>query len=114
MPHAAVVVGHGGFDTTMGAIAAGVPQVIMPLFSLDQRLNADHVEAVGAGLALRSGPDDVTRIPAAVRALLAGTSHREAAQEVAAQIAKLPLVADMVPVLETIAAGTGLDPVSPA
>jgi UDP:flavonoid glycosyltransferase YjiC (YdhE family) len=114
MPHAAAVVGHGGFGTTMGAIAAGVPQVIMPLFSLDQRLNADHVEAVGAGLALRSGPDDVSRIPAAVRVLLAGTSYRDAARQVASQIAKLPPVTDMVPVLETIAAGAGLDPVSPA
>lgn len=111
MPHAEVAVGHGGFGTTMNAIAAGVPQVIMPLFSLDQRLNAQQVEAVGAGLALRRGAEDVGRIPQAVRTLLAGTSHREAAQEVAAQIAQLPPVAQMVPVLEEVAAGGGVGPV---
>lgn len=111
MPHAGAAVGHGGFGTTMNAIAAGVPQVIMPLFSLDQRLNADHVEVVGAGLALWRGAEDVGRIPKAVRTLLAGISHREAAREVAAQIAQLPPVAQMVPVLEEVAAGGGVGPV---
>jgi UDP:flavonoid glycosyltransferase YjiC (YdhE family) len=94
----------------MSAIAAGVPQVVMPLFSLDQQLNAEHVEAVGAGLALRSGPDDVGQLPAAVRRLLAGTPHRAAAREVAAHIAQLPVVSEMVPELEKIAAGSGPGP----
>ena len=34
MRHAAVVVGHGGFGTMMTALVAGVPQVVVPLFSL--------------------------------------------------------------------------------
>jgi UDP:flavonoid glycosyltransferase YjiC (YdhE family) len=83
----------------------------MPLFSLDQRLNAEHVEVAGAGLTLWRGAEDVGRIPEAVRTLLAGTSHREAAREVAAQIAQLPPVAQMVPVLEEVAAGGGVGPV---
>lgn len=107
MRHAGVAVGHGGFGTTMTAIAAGVPQVIMPLFSLDQRLNAERVEAVGAGIALRRGAEDVGQIPQAVRTLLEGTSHREAAQEVATHIAHLPTVAQVVPVLEEIASRDG-------
>lgn len=108
MPHAAAVVGHGGFGTTMGAITAGVPQVVMPLFSFDQRLNAERVAAVSAGLALRPGTVDVGLLPEALRTLLVGTSHRQAAQEVAAQIAGLPPVADVVPLLEEIAGEAGL------
>lgn len=105
MSHADAVVGHGGFGTTMTAIAAGIPQVIMPLFSLDQRLNAERVEAVGAGLTLPRGAQDVGLIPQALSTLLTETSHREAAQTVAAEIALLPPVTQMMTMLERIAAG---------
>ena len=40
MPLAAAMVGHGGFGTTMSAIAAGVPEVVVPLFAGDQFINA--------------------------------------------------------------------------
>jgi UDP-glucoronosyl and UDP-glucosyl transferase len=46
---AAVVVGHGGSGTTLGALAAGVPQVVAPLFA-DQPYNAARVAVVGAGV----------------------------------------------------------------
>ena len=50
--HAAVVVGHGGYGTTMGTLRDGVPLVVLPLFSLDQWANAAAVAAAGAGIAL--------------------------------------------------------------
>ena len=56
LPHAAAVVGHGGFGTTTAALASGVPQVVVPLFALDQFVNAAHVEAVGAGVRLVAMP----------------------------------------------------------
>ena len=56
-------VGHGGFGTTMLALAAGVPQVIVPLFASDQHVNARHVAATGAGVCLDGGPDDLGRSP---------------------------------------------------
>ena len=46
---AAVVVGHGGSGTTLEALAAGVPQVVAPLFA-DQPYNAARVAVVGAGV----------------------------------------------------------------
>ena len=43
------MVGHGGFGTTLGALLAGVPQVVVPLFA-DQPSNAERIAAIGAGL----------------------------------------------------------------
>jgi UDP:flavonoid glycosyltransferase YjiC (YdhE family) len=31
MREAALLIGHGGFGTTMTAVAAGVPQLVLPL-----------------------------------------------------------------------------------
>jgi MGT family glycosyltransferase len=103
MPHAAVVVGHGGFGTTMSALAAGVPQVVVPLFALDQRINADHVAAVGAGVSLAGGPDAFGSLPDAVAALIDGPSYRQAARGVADEMAALTPLADIVKVVEALA-----------
>ncbi len=56
LTQAALLLGHGGFGTTMGALTAGVPQVVAPIFTSDQIINARHVAAVGAGRAVPSGP----------------------------------------------------------
>jgi UDP:flavonoid glycosyltransferase YjiC (YdhE family) len=55
MPHAAAMVGHGGFGTTVQALAAGIPVVVVPLF-VDQPHNARRVHDAGVGLALEDGP----------------------------------------------------------
>jgi hypothetical protein len=103
MPHAAAMVGHGGFGTTMAALAAGVPQVVLPLFAFDQRVNADHVAAAGAGLAVDGGPAAVGALPDAVARLLAERSYRDCARAVAEEMAALPPVDDAVPILERVA-----------
>jgi UDP:flavonoid glycosyltransferase YjiC (YdhE family) len=103
MPYAAAAVGHGGFGTTMAALAAGVPQVVVPLFSIDQRFNAEHVAATGAGVHLDGGPAAVAALPDALARVLAGTSHRDAARAVADEMAGLPPVTDAVTVLERLA-----------
>lgn len=63
---ATAVVCHGGGGTTLGALAAGVPLVVVPLFSSDQHINARRVAASGAGVnvapeagAIRAGLDEV-------------------------------------------------------
>ena len=55
-PHAAAIVGHGGHGTTLGALAHGVPLVVVPLFSVDQWANAAAVARTGAGVALDAEP----------------------------------------------------------
>ena len=62
LAHAAAMVGHGGFGTTMGALAAGVPQVVVPHLHLRPASStAAHVAAVGAGIAVEMGPGSVAR-----------------------------------------------------
>lgn len=51
LPKACAFVHHGGIGTTAQALAAGIPQLVMPL-SHDQPDNAARVKALGAGLVL--------------------------------------------------------------
>jgi len=90
MTEAALVIGHGGFGTTMTALAAGVPQIVMPLFAFDQFINAQRVDAVGAGIQLPGGLDSVAAVSEAVRRLLAQPRFADGARSVAAEIAALP------------------------
>ena len=62
---ASAMVGHGGFGTTTGALLAGVPQVVVPLFA-DQPYNAARVEGLGVGLV--ATPEDPGSIRTAARA----------------------------------------------
>ena len=100
---ASVVLGHGGFGTTMGAVAAGVPQVVAPIFSSDQVVNARHVAAVGVGRAMSPGPSAISSACEAVSVVLAEPGYGVRAQSLAAAVAALPPAADAVSVVERAA-----------
>jgi UDP:flavonoid glycosyltransferase YjiC (YdhE family) len=103
MGQAAAVVGHGGFGTTMATLAAGVPQVLLPLFSFDQAINAERVAAANAGIQLPGGLAAVTDLPAALRRVLGDPTFAEGARAMAAEIAALPSVTESLLVLEQLA-----------
>jgi UDP:flavonoid glycosyltransferase YjiC (YdhE family) len=101
-----VVVCHGGSGTTFGALAAGVPLVICPLFA-DQRVNARVAESAGAAIvaprrevprgALRGlGPADVDPLREAIERVLAEPAYRRAAKRIAAEMAEMPTVDEVV------------------
>ncbi|MEV6814541.1 glycosyltransferase [Micromonospora sp. NPDC051296] len=90
LPQVDVVVHHGGSGTTLGALAAGVPQLILPQ-GADQFANAEAVSAVGAGLRLTLGEVSAEAVAAYVGRLLPHRSdHRDAARALAAEIARMP------------------------
>ena len=104
--HAAMAVVHGGSGSTLGAIAAGVPLVVVPLFA-DQPENARRVAAVGAGLSVepdREAPD-ATEDPlrSAIETVLGDPSYRERARALADELRAQPPVDDAVPLLESLA-----------
>jgi UDP:flavonoid glycosyltransferase YjiC (YdhE family) len=65
LPRAAALVHHGGIGTTAQGLAAGVPQLVMPL-AYDQADNADRLRRLGVGLCL---PPQSFRAPAVARLL---------------------------------------------
>lgn len=83
---ASVVVCHGGSGTTLGALAAGLPQVVVPLFA-DQPENARRVAAVGAGVVAEPVPEALRD---AVVEVLGDPAYARRAGEIAAEIAELP------------------------
>jgi UDP:flavonoid glycosyltransferase YjiC (YdhE family) len=95
LPHAAAVFGHGGSGTVIGALAAGVPQVVAPMFA-DQPYNAARVAAIGAGLAVPSLETGSSEVRNALERVIHEASFRTAAQAMAREIAGLPLVDDVV------------------
>jgi UDP:flavonoid glycosyltransferase YjiC (YdhE family) len=89
MARADVVVHHGGSGTTLGALAAGVPQLVLPQ-GADQFANADVLVAAGAGLCLRAEELSADAITEHTRILLSHNDHRDAARTIAEEIATMP------------------------
>jgi UDP:flavonoid glycosyltransferase YjiC (YdhE family) len=115
VPRAAAIVCHGGYGSTLGALAHGVPLVVLPLFSIDQFVNAAAVSRAGAGLAVddersHGGPLDppgepvLARLAPAVGQLLAHDGYRERAKSIAEAMRSLPPVDTAVAVLAAVAA----------
>lgn len=102
IPHAAAVLFHGGSGTMLGTAAAGVPMVVLPMFA-DQPQNAERVAAVGAGIALAKRGATPEGIREALQRVLADDSFRSVARRLAAEIASLPLMDEVVPELERLA-----------
>jgi UDP:flavonoid glycosyltransferase YjiC (YdhE family) len=103
MPATSAIVGHGGFGTTMTALAAGIPQVVVPLFASDQFDNAERIDAIGAGVCLEGGPGAARDVPGALDAVLREPRFRAVARNIADEIAALPDAATAVPLIEQIA-----------
>ena len=102
LTHCDLVVNQGGFSTITGALNAGLPLVVVPLFA-DQPLNAACCAALGVGRVV--GPDERTpeAIRAAVRAVLADPSYRANAERVRDENAALPGPEYAVALLERLA-----------
>jgi UDP:flavonoid glycosyltransferase YjiC (YdhE family) len=111
LPHAAAVVSHGGYGTTLGALAHGVPLVLVPLFAGDQWRTARRVADVGAGLVLQDGerrvfdppgPGLIAALPAAVQDVLADSRFGETAQRFGREISTLPPASAAVTAVEAV------------
>ncbi|WP_436492515.1 glycosyltransferase [Actinokineospora sp. HUAS TT18] len=89
LPLMDVVVHHGGSGTTLNALSAGIPQLVLPQ-GADHFANAEAVCAAGAGLRLLAGELSADAVADQVRALLRDSSHRDAARVVADEIARMP------------------------
>ena len=101
LPHCDLVVNHGGSGSVIGALAHGLPLVVLPM-GADQLPNAQRCEQLGVGVVL----DAVRATPRSVRdttsALLRDAHAREAAERIRDEIASLPGPEAAVPMLEQL------------
>ncbi|HAN36530.1 MAG TPA: glycosyltransferase [Acidimicrobiaceae bacterium] len=105
LAEADVVVCHGGSGTTFGALAAGVPLVIAPMFA-DQFANGAKVAASGAGVTLGSGAAGGRRRPLswadgsplaqAIETVRRDRSYRLAAHQIATEMASAPTIDELL------------------
>jgi UDP:flavonoid glycosyltransferase YjiC (YdhE family) len=104
MAEAALVVCHGGAGTTLGALAAGVPMVVFPLFA-DQAENARCVVAAGAGVAVEARgaaaanrtieSHDTAALRDAILQVLNDPTYAQASEETRSAFTQLPLLDDV-------------------
>ncbi|GAB3402808.1 glycosyltransferase [Flindersiella endophytica] len=99
LPHCAAMVCHGGSNTVLGAVAAGLPLVLTPI-AADGPLNAERCAQVGLGVVLQPNERTPEQIRAAVRAVLDEPGYRDAAKQVAAEIESAPRMEHAVTLLE--------------
>ena len=102
-----LVVCHGGSGTVFGALAAGVPTVVVPVFA-DQFENGRRIAASGAGLTIETEPtrpdaprtvitlDDGPRIATTITAALGSPSLGTEARRIASEMAAAPSIDDLL------------------
>jgi UDP:flavonoid glycosyltransferase YjiC (YdhE family) len=108
LPRCHAVVSHGGSGSVLGALAHGLPTVLVPM-GADQTHNARRCAELGLGLtldAINATPPDVA---AAVRELLENPWYRTNAGRLRDEIAAMPGPDHAVALLERLAAVHGDD-----
>ena len=100
-PSCDLVVCHGGSGTTLAALAAGLPLLLLPQ-EANQFWNAERVADLGVGQVLRSDQLTAEAVQQAVGQLLADPKPRATAQAIAADIAAMPGPDQAVATLERL------------
>jgi len=96
-----LVISHGGSGSLMGALAHGLPSVLLPL-GADQPHNAQRAAELGVARTLDAATASPAEIGRAVSKLLADDTAADRALELAAEIDALPGVDATVPLLERL------------
>ena len=89
LPWCSAVVHHGGAGTTFGALAHGVPQVILPQ-GADNYEHAVMCESAGTAIALRPEMLTPANLAAAVRRVVDDKAYAGASRSCAEEIAAMP------------------------
>jgi len=103
LPHCSLVVSHGGSGSVIGALAHGLPSVLIPM-GADQPMNAARCKELGVGRVLDAIGATPETVRDAVSAVLADPRYRRAAERMRDEIAALPGPAHAIMLLERLAA----------
>jgi UDP:flavonoid glycosyltransferase YjiC (YdhE family) len=102
LPTCDLVISHGGSGSIMGALAHGLPSILMPL-GADQPYNARRCVALGVAREVEPATVTPEQIRVAVAGMLADERYRRAAERIREEINALPGADQMVPLLERLA-----------
>jgi UDP:flavonoid glycosyltransferase YjiC (YdhE family) len=102
LPHCAVVVSHGGSGSVIGALAHGLPMVLIPM-GADQPYNAARCAELGVACLLDAIEATPETVREAVSTVLSDSGYRRAAERMRDEIAALPEPAYAVTLLERLA-----------
>jgi len=101
LPHCDMVVSHGGSGSVIGALAHGLPMVLLPM-GADQPLNAQRGEALGVAQSLDVMTATSSTIRDTVANVLDNPRYHHAAERLRAEIAALPATDYAVTLLEQL------------
>jgi UDP:flavonoid glycosyltransferase YjiC (YdhE family) len=100
-PRVAAVVHHGGIGTTSQALAAGIPQLIMPM-GFDQPDNAARLERLGVALSLAPHHFTAANVATQLQPLLLPAVRRRC-QEIATRLANHRALEQSCELIEALA-----------
>ena len=109
LPFCDLVLDHGGSGSVIGALAHGLPQVVVPM-GADQSLNADRCMQLGVGIALDAVRATAVDLREAVTGVLDAPAYRTAAEAIRDEIALLPGPEATVPLFERLVAEKPMSP----
>lgn len=89
LPRCSAIIHHGGSGTMFGAIAHGVPQVVIPQ-GADNFVNAGHVERCGVGLTILPGALDRETVNRCTRAVLDDPAFARKARKLEGELVAMP------------------------
>lgn len=101
LPLCDLVISHGGSGSVMGALAHGIPSLLIPM-GADQPLNAKRCSDLGVAQVLDANKATSSEILAAVATLLEHPSYRREAERFRSEIAALPEPAQAIGLLEEL------------
>lgn len=104
LPRSDAVVSHGGSGSFLGALAHGLPAVLVPQ-GADQFENAERGERAGAAVVVPPERLDAPAVAAALRRVLSEPSLVAAARRIEAEIAAMPSADEVAQRVEAYAAG---------
>lgn len=96
------VIHHGGWGSTVAALTAAVPAVVVPQ-GADQKIQGARLASVGAAVVLLDSEDRPAQLRGAVQAVLEHGVYAANAARMAQEIAAMPSAAEVVPLVEELA-----------
>ena len=101
-----LVISHGGSGAMIGAVDAGLADLVLPL-GADHFENADLIVERGIGAILEPHEVGASRLVDSIEALLADEAIRATVAAASAQMAAMPPPASAVEILERLVGGSG-------